>query len=38
MMANQGRADRRNLAARYDRQSYIFMAAVFLVAIVAFWL
>ena len=30
--------DFRRVATRYDRQPYIFMAAVFLVAIVAFWL
>src|SRR3954453_253088 len=30
--------DFRRVATRYDRQPYIFMAAVFLVSIVAFWL
>jgi transposase len=30
--------DFRRVATRYDRQQYTFMAAVFLAAIVAFWL
>ena len=30
--------DFRRVATRYDRQPYLFMAAVFLVSIVAFWL
>jgi transposase len=30
--------DFRRVATRYDRQPYIFMAAVFLASIVAFWL
>lgn len=30
--------DFRRVATRYDRQPYIFMAAVFLVSIVAFWI
>ena len=30
--------DFRRIATRYDRQPYLFMAAVFLASIVAFWL
>ena len=30
--------DFRRVATRYDRQPYLFMAAVFLASIVAFWL